>query len=167
MAQTVHLFLKANGSDIKGESTQASLGREDSIECVSFNSGVTTARESASNLATGRRQYEPIAIRKRIDKASPLLIKALVENQQVEGAFKFYRPNPTGDGTTEQFFTVAIKGGRVFSQKQLILNTLDPAQASEPPLEEVGFVFHTINWTYTNGGIDARGQLGGQGVATG
>lgn len=162
MAQTVHLFLKANGQDIKGESTQASLERKDSIECVSFNSGVTSARESASNLATGRRQHEPITIRKRIDKASPLLAKALVENQQVEGTFKFYRPNPTGDGTTEQFFTVAIKGGRVFSQKLLILNTLDPAQSSEPPLEEVGFVFHTINWTYTNGGIEHEDNWAGK-----
>ncbi|HET6983356.1 MAG TPA: type VI secretion system tube protein TssD [Myxococcaceae bacterium] len=161
MAQTVHLFLKANGSDIKGESTQASMGRENSIECVSYSSGVTSAREAASNLATGRRQHEPLIIRKRIDKASPLLSKALVENQQVEGVFKFYRPNPTGDGTTEQFFTVAIKGGRVFSQKLLILNTLDPQQASEPPLEEVGFVFHTINWTYTNGGIEHEDNWSG------
>ena len=162
MAQTVHLFLKANGSDIKGESTQASMGRADSIECVSFGSGVTSAREAASNLATGRRQHEPITIRKRIDKASPLLAKALVENQQIEGVFKFYRPNPTGDGTTEQFFTVAIKGGWVFSQKLFILNTLDPEQASEPPLEEVGFVFHTINWTYTNGGIEHEDNWAGK-----
>ncbi len=162
MAQTVHLFLKANGQDIKGESTQASLDRKDSIECVSFNSGVTSAREAASNLATGRRQHEPIIIRKRIDKASPLLAKALVENQQVEGQFKFYRPNPTGDGTTEQFFTVAIKGGRVFSQKLLILNTLDPQQSSEPPLEEVGFVFHTIVWTYTQGGVTHEDNWSGK-----
>lgn len=154
MAQSVHLFLKANGKDIKGESTQQSMGRADSVECVSFSSGVTSARESASNLATGRRQHEPITIRKRIDKASPLLAKALVQNEVVEGTFKFYRPNPAGDGTTEQFFTVAVKGGRVFAQKLMILNTLDPQQASEPPLEEVGFVFHTITWTYTNGGIE-------------
>ncbi len=39
MAQTVHLFLKANGKDIKGESTQPSMGRADSIECVSFELG--------------------------------------------------------------------------------------------------------------------------------
>ena len=34
MAETVHLYLKANGADVKGESTQHSLGRENSIECV-------------------------------------------------------------------------------------------------------------------------------------
>lgn len=162
MAQSVHLFLKANGKDIKGESTQVSMGRADSVECVLFSSGVTSAREAASNLATGRRQHEPIIIRKRIDKASPLLAKALVQNETVEGVFKFYRPNPAGDGTTEQFFTVAIKGGRVFSQKLMILNTLDPTEATEPPLEEVGFVFQTINWTYTNGGIEHEDNWAGK-----
>src|SRR5688572_25005194 len=30
MAETVHLYLKANGTDIKGESSQTSLGRQDS-----------------------------------------------------------------------------------------------------------------------------------------
>ena len=162
MAQSVHLFLKANGKDIKGESTQVSMNRADSIECVSFNSGVTSAREAASGMATGRRQHEPITIRKRIDKASPLLAKALCQNETVEGVFKFFRPNPTGDGTTEQFFTVAIKGGRVFSQKLMILNTLDPEEATEPPLEEVGFVFSTINWTYTNGGIEHEDNWAGK-----
>jgi type VI secretion system secreted protein Hcp len=162
MAQSVHLFLKANGKDIKGESTQVSMGRADSIECVAFNSGVLSAREAASNLATGRRQHEPITIRKRIDKASPLLAKALCQNEAIEGVFKFFRPNPTGDGTTEQFFSVAIKGGRVFSQKLMILNTLDPSQSTEPPLEEVGFVFSTIAWTYTNGGIEHEDNWAGK-----
>ena len=66
MAETVHLFLKANGKDIKGESLQKSLGREGSIECLEFSESVRTAREAGSGMATGRRQYEPITIRKRI-----------------------------------------------------------------------------------------------------
>ncbi|HEY0092996.1 MAG TPA: type VI secretion system tube protein Hcp, partial [Archangium sp.] len=101
MAETVHLFLKANGADIPGESTQKSLGRENSIECVYYEQEVVTARERGSGLATGRRQYSPLLIRKRIDKSSPLLVKALVENAVVEGKLMFFRPNPTGDGTTE------------------------------------------------------------------
>ena len=68
MAETVHLFLKANGSDIKGESTQTSLGRDGSIECLYFEDSVRTAREKGSGMATGRRTYNPIIIRKRIDK---------------------------------------------------------------------------------------------------
>jgi type VI secretion system secreted protein Hcp len=153
MAETVHLYLKANGTDIQGDSHQTSLGRENSIECVYYKQEVVTAREAASGLATGRRQYNPLLVRKRIDKASPLLAKALTENQVIEGTFKFFRPNPSGDGTTEQFYTVVIKQGRIASLSQVVPDTIVPASSTEPPLEEVTFVFHTISWTYTDGGV--------------
>ena len=153
MAETVHLYLKANNAKIDGESTQTSLGRDKSIECVYFEQAVKTAREAGSGMATGRRQYEPLLIRKRIDKATPLIAKALTTNAVIEGQFKFFRPNPTGDGTTEQFYTIEIKRGRLASQKQIVPDTIVPATSTEPPLEEVTFVFHTISWTYTNGGV--------------
>ena len=153
MAETVHLYLKANGTDIKGESTQTSLGRQDSIECVAYSQKVITAREAGSGMATGRRQYEPLVIRKRIDKSSPLLMKALVENQRIDATFKFFRPNVQGDGTTEQFYTVEIADGRVASIRQYVNDTIIPATATDPPLEEVTFVFHTINWTVADGGV--------------
>ncbi len=153
MAETVHLFLKANGQDIKGESSQTSLGRGNSIECTFYQQNVLTAREAGSGMATGRRQYEPLLIRKRIDKSSPLIAKALVENQKIDATFKFFRPNPTGDGTTEQFYSVEIKEGRVASMKQFLPDTIVPATSTEPPMEEVTFVFSTITWTFTNGGV--------------
>lgn len=153
MAESVHLYLKANGTDIKGESTQTSLGRADSIEVVAYTQKVFTAREAGSGLATGRRQYEGIEITKRIDKSSPLLMKALCENQVIEATFKFFRPNPTGDGTTEQFYTVSIKKARVNSIQQVVPDSFVPASTNLPPMEKIAFVFHTINWTYTNGGI--------------
>jgi type VI secretion system secreted protein Hcp len=153
MAETVHLYLKANGTDIKGESTQVSLGRDGSIECVYYEQEVITAREAGSGLATGRRQYQPLLIRKRIDKSTPLLMKALCENQVIEASFKFFRPNPTGDGTTEQFYTVNFKQGRINTIKQVVPDTIVPATSKDPALEEVAFVFHTIGWTYTNGGV--------------
>ena len=151
MAETVHLYLKANGNTINGESSQHSLGRENSIECVYYEQEVMTAREAGSGMATGRRQYKPLIIRKRIDKASPMIAKGLVENQVIEGEFKFFRPNPTGDGTTEQFYTVKIKQGRVSSQKQYVPDTIVPATSTEPPMEEVTFVFHTISWKTKSG----------------
>ena len=153
MAETVHLYLKANGSDIQGEATQISLGRENSIECLTFESSVITAREAGSGMATGRRQYEPLVVRSRVDKAVPLLMKALCENTKIDADFKFFRPNPVGDGTTEQFYTVSIKNGRIASLKQWSPNVIEPARQAEPPQYEISFVFHTISWTYTNGGV--------------
>ncbi len=55
-------FLKLDGID--GE-----------IAVESFSWGVVTPRDAASGQASGKRQYEPIIIRKRIDKTSPLLFR--------------------------------------------------------------------------------------------
>jgi len=160
MAETVHLSLKANGTDIKGDSSQTSLGRQDSIECVYLESNVATVREAGSARATGRRQHQPLLIRKRIDKSSPLLSKALCENAVIEGTFKFFRPNPTGDGTTQQFFTIKIFEGRVASQRLWSPSALALASSTEPPLEEITFVYHTIEWTYEDGGITHQDDWG-------
>jgi type VI secretion system secreted protein Hcp len=161
MAETVHLYLKSNGTDIKGESTQESLGRKDSIECVAYEQEVKTARELGTGMVTGRRQYAPLKIVKRIDKASPLLMKALTNNEKIDGTLKFFRPNPKGDGTTEQFFTVEIKEGHVASVKDFVPSTLEEKDRHNPPLEEVTFVFKTIKWTFTNGGITHQDSWSG------
>lgn len=154
MAETAHLYLKLSGTDIKGDSTQGSLGRADSIECLYFESEVQTAREAGSGMATGRRQYLPIVLRKRIDKSSPLLAKGLTENQQADGIIKFFRPAPSGDGTTQQFYTIAFKQGRIASLKVWNPDTIEPATATMPAMEEVSFVFHTISWTFVDGGVE-------------
>jgi len=156
MAETVHLFLKANGTAIDGQSSQTSIGRDKSIECIYFEHVVNTAREASSGIATGRRTYDPILIRKRIDKASPLLAKALTTNQVIEGKFLFFRPNPAGDGTTQQFYTIEIKDGRIAGVKHYVPDTTDHDNDSEHPLEEVTFTFHAITWTWVDGGVAAE-----------
>ena len=158
MADSVHLYLTANGNAIAGDSSQTSLGRENSIECLYFDQRCVTARQAGSGMATGRRQYEPVLIRKRIDKSSPLIFKALTENQVIEADFKFFRPNPAGDGTTEQFYTISIKLARIASVREYVPFILDPGSANQPPLEEVTMVFQRISWTYTDGGVTHEDQ---------
>jgi type VI secretion system secreted protein Hcp len=153
MAMTVHAFLKANGKDLKAEPTTSTQGRADSMECTSFDYSCTAAREAATGMMTGRRQHSPIKIIKRIDKSSPLLAKALTANEKIDGKFQFYRPNPLGDGTVEQFYTVEISDGYVTSIRHLVSDTLDKDRVNDPPLEEVQIVFKTITWTYMNGGV--------------
>jgi type VI secretion system secreted protein Hcp len=154
MAETVHLYLKANGQDIQGESSQTSLGRENSIECVQFKDSVRTARELGSRAAVGRRVHEPIEIVKRVDKGTPLIAKALCRNERIDAEFKFFRPNPAGDGTTEQFFTVKIENGRIDAIERISPNAIDPAEAKTPPLEVVRIVYHTITWTFVPTGAE-------------
>jgi len=154
MAMSVHLKLKANDSDIEGDSTITSLERENTIECLSFEDSVRTAREASTGMASGQRTYEPLKITKRIDKSSPLLAKALCDNERCEGEFLFFRPNQEGDGTTEQFFTIKIENAFISSICRVSPDVIDPASANAPPTEEISFVFGKITWTYVDGGIE-------------
>lgn len=154
MAETVHLYLKANGQDIQGESSQLDLGRENSIECFNFKDSVRTAREKGSRAAVGRRVHEPIEFTKRIEKSSPLIMKALCKNERIDAEFKFFRPNPAGDGTTEQFFTVKIENGRVDAIERDSPSAIDPALAQSPPLETIRFVYQRITWIYVPTGAE-------------
>ena len=154
MAQTVHLWLTANGTKIDGDSTIHSLDRENTIECLSFVDSVRTAREASSGMASGERTYEPIKIVKRIDKSSPLLAKALCQNEVIEATFRFYRPAPSGDRTTEHYFTIEIQEGRIGSITRISPDVIDPASANAPPTEEVTFVFGYIRWCYEPDGIE-------------
>lgn len=152
MAQFVSLFLKANGEDIKGESTQLSEGRADSIECTFFSTEMNSGHELQTGRATARRQHKPLTILKRIDKATPLIAKALTKHAKIEGEFKFFRPNPAGDGTTQHYYTVKINNGRVHSQKQI--SQWAVGEAAQPPMEEVTFIYGTIMWRYEDGGVE-------------
>lgn len=154
MAMTVHLELYANDMKIDGDSTIISMDRENTIECLSFEDSVRTAREASSGMASGERSYEPVRITKRIDKSSPLLAKALCDNEVIKATFRFFRPNPEGDGTTQQFFTIVIEEARVNSVVRVSPDVIDPAAANAPPTEEVTFVFGKIQWTYEPDGIE-------------
>jgi type VI secretion system secreted protein Hcp len=145
MADTVHLKLKGvKQGDMKGESSQTSLGRADTIECFSFQMGVVSAYDLATGQATGRRQWEQLRIHKHYDRASPMIMQALTTNEQVDGTFTFFRPDPTGDGTMQAFYTVEFSRGRVTSWRQIVPDTTDPENKGEHPYEEVTFVFGKV-----------------------
>ena len=148
-AETVHLFLKLNGSEIQGEGPPGPGGTP--IECFAFEEGVTSPRDQVGKL-TGRRQYQPLTIRKRIDRTSPLLARALSQNEIAEATFHFFRTGPGGQRV--HVYTVEIKNAYLVARKEVVASTLDPATASLPAYEEVVFVFGGITWRWVDGGVE-------------
>ncbi len=149
-AETVHLTLTMNDIVIQGESSQLSLDRANTIECLSLESEFF--RPAGSRDAVHR----PVKIVKRIDKSTPLLARSLDAEETGTAVFRFFRPNPTGDGTTEQFFTITLGGVRIASDRILIPSTITQATATSPPMEEVTFTYTTIKLTYTSNGAEAE-----------
>ncbi len=159
MSQTVHIWIKGDTQgDIKGDSTVTSLGREDSIEAFDFEHMVKTQREASSGMASGERIHSPVTFTKRFDRSSPLLYAALCNNEPIEVTIRFYRPNPAGDGTTEQFYTIRLKKARISSIRSMSPNCLDDRTANQPPFENVSIVFGEITWSYSSGSANTEHQ---------
>ncbi len=155
MAQDCALvYTDANG--IKGESFITSIGGEDvadTSEVMQVSHGVSSPRDRASGQATGRRFHEPLKVLKRIDKATPLLLQALVENQihpKIE--LKWFRPSPA-DGTTEFYFVIMLENASVIKIAPELRFTRDPESANFPPLEWVEFVYQKITYEWKDGGL--------------
>lgn len=154
MAETISLRLTANGTDIEGDSTVTSLERADTIEVISMEQQVSRSFDRATLTATARRIYAPIRFTKRLDRSTPLLRQALVNNQVVAGNFRWFRQSPSGDGTTEPFFTLTFTGGRITKCTLKLPDTLSADTASLPPLEEIEVAVGVITWSWTDGGVE-------------
>lgn len=155
-AENTHLTLTLNGTTIEGDSTIISLGREDTIECFSFSQSGFTSTDRGS----ATRNYRPITIRKRIDKASPLLMQAWAQNHQGTAVFRFYRPNQN-TGQTEHHYTIELSFARITAVSTTLPDTLDPDTASLPQLEIVSFEFDQIEYTDEINNTSFTDSLGG------
>ncbi len=155
-AESVALYLKANGTDIRGDNTHTSLGRENSIECLGVFTSLKMPISLSTGGGTGRIEGGKFICKKAIDRASPVLINAMTDSARIDFVMKFFRPNPRGDGTTEQYYTITGKGARITGLEQALPDTYDPSTATLPPLELLTIDGpQLVEFTYTNGGITA------------
>jgi type VI secretion system secreted protein Hcp len=149
----LNAYLTAIGQkqgQLKGGVTQK--GREGSIAVYAVDHEILSPRDAASGLPTGKRQHKPITITKEIDKATPLLLKALVTNEVLtEVILKFFSANPNGVETNN--YIIKLTNATIASvHTGMENNKLEPG-LKLPVLEQVSFVYQKIEWTWVDGGI--------------
>jgi type VI secretion system secreted protein Hcp len=152
----LNAYLRLTGEiqgEINGSVTQA--GREDSILVISVGHQVTSPRDAASGMPTGKRQHKPITITKEVDKSTPLLYMALANNENItDWNLRFWRPSHSGKEI--QFYTVQLVNARVVDIRFEMLNNNYPENMQHAEREHVSFTYQKIIWTYENGGITAE-----------
>ncbi len=154
-APSVDVIITANGTTIPG-SGSPNTPNNNLINGLGFDHEVVVERDAATGQSTGRRQHKPIRIVKPIDKSTPLLYKAMLQNQVIAGEFRFWRPGTGpvgGGGVLQQYYTVAITGGRITGIRDWKTNTRDLSADRAGDLEEVSFTYTSITWTWVDGGI--------------
>ncbi len=163
MALNAYLKLKGQKQgEIKGSVTQK--GRENKIMVIAVSHEVSSPRDAASGLATGKRQHKPIVITKELDKSTPLLYDALVKNEMItEWELQFWSANRGGSaaaGKETQHYTVKLEGVSIVDIRFVMLNNMDPNLVKFSEYEEIAFSYKKITWIWNDGGIMAQDDLG-------
>jgi len=153
MALNAYLKLEGNSQGkINGSITQA--GREDSIMVIAVDHKVTSPRDPASGLATGKRQHGPLTLTKVVDKSSPLLYNALVNNEVIKTfRLDFYQPNSKGTGEEEQHYTIELENATISAITLMMLNNKYEENMNQKEFEQVSFTYQKITWTWQDGGL--------------
>jgi len=149
-AETVFMTVKgAKQGDIKGGATQK--GKEGAMQCTSFHSQLLVPRDAATGRASGRLQIDPVKCVKRVDRASPLLVNALLTNEAlIEVTFSFSQPSPAGAEAV--VYTMNLKTATVAGIRQF----LDPAGLAQ---EEITISYQQATVTSMQGGGSVTAEI--------
>ncbi|MBI4953669.1 MAG: type VI secretion system tube protein Hcp [Myxococcales bacterium] len=158
MALSSYLKLKGQKQgELKGSVTQK--GREGKILVIAVAHSIVSPRDAASGLPTGKRMHKPYVITKELDKSSPLLYNALVNNENIsEWELQFWTPQLSaagGGGAEKQHFTVKLTNANIASIDFRMLNNKNPELTRYTEYEEVAFTYQKIEWVWVDGGITA------------
>jgi type VI secretion system secreted protein Hcp len=124
----------------KGESTQKT--HKGKLVGLRFNYEVTSPRDAATGLATGRRQHKPITITKEWGAATPQLFQALVSNEVLK-TVEIEFTQPTATGKNQIYHIVRLTNATISGIKQYSGEaTSQSAEIRE--LEEISFTFERI-----------------------
>ncbi len=154
MALNAYLHLKGQKQgDINGSVTQK--GREGTIMVIAANHEIVSPRDIASGLPTGNRMHKPFIITKELDKSSPLLYNAMVNNENiVQWQLQFY--TAAINGVEKQDYTVVLTNANIAGIRFTMPNNKHPDLMKLNEYEEIEFTYQSIQWTWTDGGITSR-----------
>ena len=104
---------------------------------IGLSHEIVSPRDAASGLPTGKRQHKPLVITKQIDKATPLLLNALVTNENL----------------TQVLIGLRQGGQQVATIK--LTNASIAGRVQRGSTESISFTYQKIEWTWIDGGVTA------------
>ncbi|MCC6464569.1 MAG: type VI secretion system tube protein Hcp [Planctomycetes bacterium] len=103
------------------------------------------------NKGRGEPVHGECMVTKEIDKATPKLYEALAKKKKIkEITIEFWRDHP-GEGGSEKYFTIKLKDCRLVYARPY-MPTGPEANDTFSHMEQVGFAYRQIEWTWLSGG---------------
>ena len=118
-------------------------GHEGAISVQSAEFQILAPTDLGSGLASGKRQHKPLTILKEVDKASPLLLQALVTNENLT----LFNLQLVAPGQDSVVYRIDLSNARVVDVHMI---TVDGRSR-----EQVSFAYQKITWTWVSPNVVA------------
>ena len=148
------MYLKVSGNmqgPFKGGISQK--GHENQIKVLEYSYQVVSPRDMASGLPTGKRMHKPFVITMELDKASPQLFNAIVNNETCTVELQLWRPQMKSMGTGMEVEAMTIQLTNAGISSYALKTVEGPAGKTPTTVVEVSFTFQKITMTWVDGGI--------------
>ncbi len=141
------IHIQANGENLPGSNNQQQLGDEvfeyTEIYSLYQESYSSTSQTGSVSRTAGRVQHGPFTFVKAVDRISPLLTSALVENKVINANLRLYVPADAGQ--LIEYHRITLLQGRLTS---LRVEMQDP---TSPALERFTILADQVNSESTVG----------------
>jgi type VI secretion system secreted protein Hcp len=146
-------YLTAQGQQqgaLKGDVT--AKGREGSVALTTLAHELTSPRDPASGLPTGKLQHKPIVIAKVVDQASPQLLQAMVNNENLTSVrIELWR---SGAEVAAPYFVMVLTNATI---SDIAFATSNDGQSES---EQLSFTYQKIVWSYPGSGASVESDWG-------
>lgn len=156
MAIPAYLFLTdETGALVKGGVNV--IGREGSIELLSFTHGVSIPFDGTRGRLSGNRKHHAMHMEKEFDCSSPYLYRAVCESKKIQSAeIRWYQINDAG--MEEEFFKMQMESVLITSVNPKLPHIKHSDQARFNPSESFGLAYEKITWKFLKGNIQYTDQ---------
>ncbi|ARA23343.1 Hcp family type VI secretion system effector [Proteus mirabilis] len=150
MANIIYLSITGNKQGLisRGASTIDSIGNkyqighEDEILIFEFSSNISISQNVS---------FQPIDIRKPIDKSSPLLAQALTNNEILTCNFSFYRTSMSGG--VELYYKIKLTEASITNLNCFYPNSV--THNDSQPEESLSIRFKSVVWEHVTAGTSS------------
>jgi type VI secretion system secreted protein Hcp len=112
--------------------------RSFSAPIVGLSHEIVSPRDAATGFPTGKRQHRPVEIRKAVDRTTPLLVQALLTNENLTNV------------------RIAILDGRATTMTIELQNASVASRSQRGREERLAFVYQKVTWTWVDGGVTTQ-----------
>jgi type VI secretion system secreted protein Hcp len=134
----VHINMTVKGKKqgmFKGEDGATAKGAQNLIIVIAYQYGLTSPRDPATGLATGKRQHHPVVITHEMGGSSPQFLQADSTNEQLtQVVINFFRTGKNGKDVN--YYRVTLTNASAVDVRQYT--------SGADVLEDVSFTFQKI-----------------------